>query len=109
LLCLFFISYSVLFNGEVEDQQAQPLQRATPGTPFFDLTPWPVNVSNPAARANHLEQSGRIGLTKKHGGLSIICKDGPTLRSVLYGEKLICEFGEGGELVALTLVGDFPL
>jgi len=26
---------------------------------------------------------------------------------VLYGEKLICELGEGDELVALTLVGDF--
>jgi len=98
-----------LFNGELEDQQAQPLARATPGTPFFDLAPWPVNASNPAARANHLEQSGRIRLTKKHGGLSIICKDSPTLRSVLYGEKLICEFGEADELVALTLVGDFSL
>jgi hypothetical protein len=28
---------------------------------------------------------------------------------VLYGEKLICELGEGDELVTLTLVGDFPL
>ena len=98
-----------LFNGEVEDQQTQPLPRTTPGTPFFDLAPWPVNVSNPAARANHLEQSGRIRLAKRLGGLSIICKDSLTLRSVLYGEKLICEFGEGGELVALTLMGNFPL
>jgi hypothetical protein len=98
-----------LFNGEVEDREIQSLPQATQGTPFFDLAPWLVNVSNPAARANHLEQSGRIRLTKKHGGLSIICKDSPTLRSVLYGEKLICEFGEGDELVALTLVGDFPL
>ncbi len=98
-----------LFNGEVEDQQTQALPGATPGTPFFDLAPWPVNVSDPAARANHLEHSGRVRLTKKHGGLSIICKDSPTLRSVLYAEKLICEFGEGDELVALTLVGDFPL
>jgi hypothetical protein len=29
--------------------------------------------------------------------------------TVLYGEKLICELGEGDELIALTLVGDFPL
>jgi hypothetical protein len=98
-----------LFNGEVEDQQTQPLPQATVGTPFFDLSPWSVDAANPAARGNHLEQSGRIRLLKKQNGLSIICKDGPTLRSVLYGEKLICEFGEGDELVALTLVGDFPL
>lgn len=98
-----------LFNGDINDQHALPLPRTTAGTPFFDLAPWPVNVSNPATRANHLEQSGRIELMRKSGGLSIICKDSPTLRSVLYGERLICEFGQAGELVALTLVGEFPL
>jgi hypothetical protein len=98
-----------LFNGEVEDQQTQPLPQAIPGTPFFDLSPWAVDVSDPAARSNHLEQPGRIRLVKKQNGLSIICKDSSPLHSVLYGDKLICEFGEGDELVALTLVGDFPL
>ena len=98
-----------LFNGEVEDQPTHPLPRAASGTPFFDLGPWPVDVSNPAARGNHLEQPGRIRLVKKQRALTIICKDGHPLRSVAYGRSLVCDFGEADELLALTLVGDFPL
>jgi len=98
-----------LFNGEVEDQQAHTLPSATSGTPFFDLGPWSVNVSDPAARGNHLEQPGRIRLVKKQRGLTIICKDGHPLRSVAYGGRLVCDFGEAGELLAITLTGDFPL
>jgi hypothetical protein len=98
-----------LFNGDVEDRRTETLPSAVQGTPFFDLSHWTVNPDNPADRSNHLEQPGRIRLLKKQNGLSIICKDGPALRSVLYGEKLICEFGEGDELVALTLAGDFPI
>src|SRR6202521_1815973 len=56
-----------LFNGEVEDCQTETLPNAPPGTPFFDLSPWAVKVSNPAARGNHVEQPGRIRLVKKHG------------------------------------------
>jgi hypothetical protein len=98
-----------LFNGDVEDRRMESFPNAVQGTPLFDLSCWTVNPDNPAAHSNHLEQPGRIRLVKKENGLSIICKDRPTLRSVLYGEKLICEFGEGDELVALSLVGDFPI
>jgi hypothetical protein len=98
-----------LFNGDVEDRQTESLQHAVQGTPLFDLSHWTVNSDNPAARSNHLEQSGRIRLMKKENGLSIICKDSPALRSVAYGGNLVCDFGEGDELVALSLVGDFPL
>jgi hypothetical protein len=57
-----------LFNGEVEDCHSETLPNAPPATPFFDPSPWAVQVSNPAARGNHLEQPGRIRLVKKHGG-----------------------------------------
>ena len=104
------ISFAVpLFKGEMEDQQTQPLPQATVGTPFFDLSPWSVDAGNPAARGNHLKQSGRIRLLKKQNGLSIICKDGPALRSVAYGGNLVCDFGGGDELMALGLVGNFPV
>lgn len=98
-----------LFNGDVEDRRTESLPDATPGTPFFDLSPWTVNITDPAARSNHLEQTGRIKLVKKNNGLSIICRDNPALRSIAYGGNLVCNLGEGEELVALTLVGDFPL
>jgi hypothetical protein len=98
-----------LFNGKVEDQQTHPLPSATAGTPFFDLESWSVDVSNPAARGNHLEQPGRIRLVKKQRGLTIICRDSQRLRSVAYGESLVCDFGEADELLALTLIGDFQL
>jgi len=98
-----------LFNGEVEDCQTETLPNAPPGTPFFDLSPWAVQVSNPAARGNHLEQPGRIRLVKKHGGLRIVCNDRPPLRSLAYGGRVVCDFGEGDELNALTLVGDFSV
>ncbi len=98
-----------LFNGEVEDQQTQARPRAVAGTPLFDLRPWRVDVSNPAAHGNHLEQPGRIRLLKGQRGLTIVGKDGPPLKSVAYGGSLVCDFGEADELLALTLVGDFPL
>jgi hypothetical protein len=98
-----------LFNGEVEDQQTQILPKATPGTPFFDLTPWAVDASNPAARGNHIKHPGRIRVSKRQNGLSIVCQNGPPLHSVTYGGKLVCDFGAGDELVALNLIGDFAL
>ncbi len=98
-----------LFNGEVEHQQTQTLPKATPGTPFFDISPWAVDVSNPAARSNHLEQHGRIRLVRKQDGLSIVYKDAASPHSVTYGGNVLCDFGEGGELVALSLRGDFPI
>jgi hypothetical protein len=98
-----------LFNGNVEDRGMESLPSATPGTPYFDLSPWTVNTTDPAARSNHLEQPGRIRLLKKHDRLSIICRDSPALRSVAYGGKLVFDFGEEDELVALSLMGDFPL
>lgn len=98
-----------LFNGEVENQQTHRPPIATSGTPFFELEPWPVDVSNPAARGNHLEQPGRIRLVKRQQGLTIICQDGHPVRSIAYGRSLGCDFGDADELLALTLVGDFPI
>jgi len=98
-----------LFNGEVEDKQSESLPSATPGTPFFDLSLWTVDTTDPAARGNHLDEPGRIRLVKKNGGLSIICMDSFPVSSVVYAEKLICDFGPRGELIAITLVGHFPL
>ena len=98
-----------LFNGDVEDQHTEPLSNAAQGTPFFDLSPWPLQVSDRDVRGNYLEQLGRIRLLKKQNGIMIVCKDSPPVRSLAYGEKLVCDFGEGDELVSLSLVGDFPL
>jgi len=98
-----------LFNGDVEDQRSEVLLSATPGTPFFDLSPWPLQVSEQEIHGNHIEQPGRIRLARKHNGLSIICRNNSPRRSVIYADSLVCDFGEGDELVAITLVGDFPL
>lgn len=99
----------LLFNGDVEERQTESLPNAIQGTPLFDLSHWTVNPDNPAVRSNHLEQQGRIRLLKKQNGLSIVCKDSPRLRSVTYGGNVVCDFGEGDELVAVSLVGDFPI
>lgn len=98
-----------LFNGDVEDRRTEPLPNAVQGAPLFDLSLWTVNPDNPAARGNHLEHPGRIRLLKKQNGFSIVCQEGTPLRSVAYGKKIICDFGEGDELVALGLIGDFPI
>jgi hypothetical protein len=98
-----------LFNGDVEDQTTEAPPNAAPGTPFFDLSPWTADTANPAARSNHLEQLGRTRLVKIHNGLSIVCGNSPARHSVIYAERVICGFGGDAELVALTLVGDFPL
>jgi len=98
-----------LFNGEVEDCQNQTPPQGNPGTPMFDLSPWPLQVSEREVRGSHIKQPGRIRLLKKHKGVSIVCQEGFPLRSVEYGGKLVCDFGGGNELLALSLVGDFPL
>jgi hypothetical protein len=99
-----------LFNGEVEEQKARGFLNAVPGTPFFDLSLWPPNVSETKGnRSHHIEQPGRIRLLKDENLLLIVIKDDPPLKSVLYADKLICNFGENGELLALGLKGSFPL
>jgi hypothetical protein len=98
-----------LFNGEIESRISESLPHASPGTPFFDLSPWSVDVNNPAARGNHLEQRGRIRLLRKHQGLSIVWSDSPVRRLLAYGTNLICSFSEEEDLVELSLVGDFQI
>jgi|SRR5215831_941153 len=98
-----------LFNGEVENCVAEPLSHGPLGTPFFDLSPWSVDTSNPAARGNHLEQPGRIRILRRQGGISIVCRDIPVRRSLTYGANLICGFGSEEDLVDISLIGDFPI
>ena len=100
-----------LFNGEVDDRSAEDLTNPEPGTPFFDLAPWPIKYNQKGwpEQGSYLEQPGRIKLLKKSGGLSIIWGDGPPARSLLYANRIICDFNEADELMALSLVGQFAL
>ena len=99
-----------LFNGEVEEYQTRPLPDTVIGTPCFDLSPWPVHFSERGGeRGQHIEQPGRIRLVKYANQLLIVIKDGHPLQSVLYADKLICNFGEDSELLSLGLKGPFPL
>lgn len=98
-----------LFKGEVEDDQSQTVRQGIAGTPFFDLAPWPLQVSDREVRGNHLRHPGRIRLLKGQNALSIICQNGSPFHSITYGGKLVCDFGMNNEIVALNLLGNFSL
>jgi hypothetical protein len=99
-----------LFKGEIEDCQTQILPNGTAGTPFFDLSPWPVDLPESGGnRGHHIKQAGRIRLLKSDGLLSIVIKDSHPFQSLLYAGKIICNFGKDGTLLSLGLKGSFRL
>jgi hypothetical protein len=97
-----------LFNGDIENAGREPAPKVEHGAPLFDLSLWPSEAPKPGARDNYLKQAGRISLVRTSEGVLIACQDEPRLRSIVYGEKLLCHFGQDDELVGLTLMGNFP-
>lgn len=99
-----------LFNGEVEKRNLPRCSNCESGTPFFDLSLWSPDVSERKGnRSRHTEQAGRIRLCKSDDLLSIVIVDTQPFRSVLYADRVQCDFGLSGDLISLGLKGDFPL
>ncbi len=97
-----------LFNGEIETSEAQAVVTGS-GTPFFDLSPWPLCVTGTVIRGRHLSQEGRIRMTRLPNGLSIVLKEATWVRSIAYGSSLVCSVDESNELSAINLVGEFDV
>jgi hypothetical protein len=97
-----------LFNGEVENGDAAQLCEPTAGTPYFDLSTWPLRITETkGVFGNVVQEQGRIKLVRTKNSLSIVAKECLRSRSVVYGDAFVCHFDEGDELVGLTLIGVF--
>jgi hypothetical protein len=98
-----------LFKGDVEILDADPAPGGTVGTPFFDLSKWPVRVTEGKdVSGNVIEESGQIRLQRSRNALSILARESTRQRSVVYGGTVVCDFDPYDELAALTLLGSFP-
>jgi hypothetical protein len=99
-----------LFNGDVETIEGDPANEGVAGTPFFDLSRWPVRVTEgKKVSGDVIEESGRIRLQRSRNALSILAREGTQQRSVVYGGTVVCDFDRADELMALSLLGSFPI
>lgn len=98
-----------LFNGEVENGEIDPLGDTVVGAPYFDLSKWPLRITEKGVFGHVIDEQGRIRLVRSQNALSIIAKESPRSRSVLYGDTLVCHFDKEDELSALTLRGTFSV
>ena len=99
-----------LFKGDVETLETDPGLGGTVGTPFFDLSKWPVCVTEGRdVSGNVIEEPGKTRLQRSRNALSILAREGTRQRSVVYGGKVVCDFDRNDELTDLTLLGFYPI
>lgn len=99
-----------LFNGLVEKVESRAGLPMEKGTPYFEMSDWPVKPNGgQGISGGVLQEPGRIRILSAPSMLSIIAKEGFTRRSILYGAQIVCDFNELEELIALRFIGGYSV